>query len=102
MYVTLGPKGCYFANRNCTGEIASPAEIHVVDTTGAGDIFGGSAMSRFLKLNKAPADLTKKELTAITTFACCAASLSTQKHGGITSVVPEAEVRERIARMVQA
>ena len=78
------------------------AEIHVVDTTGAGDIFGGSAMSRFLKLNKAPADLTKKELTAITTFACCAASLSTQKHGGITSVVPEAEVRERIARMVQA
>ena len=102
VYVTLGPKGCYFANRNCTGEIASPAEIHVVDTTGAGDIFGGSAMSRFLKLNKAPADLTKKELTAITTFACCAASLSTQKHGGITSVVPEAEVRERIARMVQA
>lgn len=100
--VTLGPKGCYFANRNCTGEIALPAEIHVVDTTGAGDIFGGSAMSRFLKLNKAPADLTKKELTAITTFACCAASLSTQKHGGITSVVPEAEVRERIARMVQA
>lgn len=102
VYVTLGPKGCYFANRNCTGEIASPAEIHVVDTTGAGDIFGGSAMSRFLKLNKAPADLTKKELTAITTFACCAASLSTQKHGGITSVVPEAEVRERISRMVQA
>lgn len=102
VYVTLGPKGCYFANRNCTGEIDSPAEIHVVDTTGAGDIFGGSAMSRFLKLNKAPADLTKKELTAITTFACCAASLSTQKHGGITSVVPEAEVRERIARMVQA
>ena len=102
VYVTLGPKGCYFANRNCTGEIASPAEIHVVDTTGAGDIFGGSAMSRFLKLNKAPADLTKKELTAITTFACCAASLSTQKHGGITSVVPETEVRERIARMVQA
>ena len=102
VYVTLGPKGCYFANRNCTGEIASPAEIHIVDTTGAGDIFGGSAMSRFLKLNKAPADLTKKELTAITTFACCAASLSTQKHGGITSVVPEAEVRERIARMVQA
>ena len=102
VYVTLGPKGCYFANRNCTGEIALPAEIHVVDTTGAGDIFGGSAMSCFLKLNKAPADLTKKELTAITTFACCAASLSTQKHGGITSVVPEAEVRERIARMVQA
>lgn len=102
VYVTLGPKGCYFANRNCTGEIASPAGIHVVDTTGAGDIFGGSAMSRFLKLNKAPADLTKDELTAITTFACCAASLSTQKHGGITSVVPAAEVQQRIARMIQA
>ena len=34
-----------------------------------------------------------EELRAITRFACCAASLSTQTHGGINSVVPEAEVR---------
>lgn len=91
-YVTLGPKGCHFANRNGCGEVASPSGIQVVDTTGAGDIFGGSAMSRFLKLNKAPDSLTVDEMEAVTRFACCAASLSTQTHGGIFSVVPEERV----------
>ena len=51
----FGHPGRYFANANGCGEAASPSGIHVIDTTGAGDIFGGSAMSRFLKLNKAPA-----------------------------------------------
>ena len=69
---------------------ALPAQV--VDTTGAGDIFGGSAMSRFLKLNKAPDGLTVDEMEAVTRFACCAASLSTQTHGGIFSVVPEEQV----------
>lgn len=92
VYVTLGPKGCHFANRRGCGEVASPAGIHVVDTTGAGDIFGGSAMSRLLRLGKQPAELTAGEMAAITRFACCAASLSTQSHGGITSIVPEADV----------
>ena len=93
VYATLGPKGCHVANRNGSAQVASPSGIHVVDTTGAGDIFGGSAMSQFLRLNKAPEDLTVTEMTAVTRFACCAASLSTQTHGGITSVVPEENVR---------
>lgn len=92
VYATLGPKGCHFANRNGCGEVASPAGIHVVDTTGAGDIFGGSAMSRFLRFAKAPEELTVEEMRAITRFACCAASLSTQTHGGINSVPEEAAV----------
>lgn len=92
VYATLGPKGCHFANRNGCGEVASPAGIHVVDTTGAGDIFGGSAMSRFLRLAKAPEELTVEEMRDVTRFACCAASLSTQTHGGINSVPEEAAV----------
>ncbi len=92
VYATLGPKGCHFANAQGCGEVASPSGIHVVDTTGAGDIFGGSAMSQFLKLNKAPEALTVEELRAVTRFACCAASLSTQTHGGIGSVVEESLV----------
>ena len=93
VYATLGPKGCHVANRNGSCEVPSPTGLHVIDTTGAGDIFGGSAMSQFLRLGKAPEELTVEELRAITRFACCAASLSTQTHGGINSVVPEAEVR---------
>ena len=93
VYATLGPRGCRFANRQGSGEVASPAGIHVVDTTGAGDIFGGSAMSQFLKTGKAPADLTVEEMRAITSFACCAASQSTQTHGGIDRVPDNASVQ---------
>ena len=93
VYATLGPKGCFAANGNGSATVESPAGIHVIDTTGAGDIFGGSAMSQFLRLGKAPAELTAEELRAVTRFACCAASLSTQTHGGITSVPEEAAVR---------
>ena len=92
VYATLGPKGCHAATRAHCVTVSSPSGIHVVDTTGAGDIFGGSAMSRFLRCGKAPADLTEDELTAVVRFACAAASLSTQKHGGITSVPDIEEV----------
>jgi fructokinase len=91
VYVTLGPKGCYARNASACVMVESPSGIHVVDTTGAGDIFGGSAMSQFLKCGKAPSALAQKELESIVTFACTAASLSTQTRGGITSVPsPEA------------
>ena len=90
--ITLGPKGCLAVTRNVSVTVASPAGIRVVDTTGAGDIFGGSAMSQLLQCGKAPAELTEAELTRIVRFACTAASLSTQKHGGITSIPEPNEV----------
>ena len=96
VYATLGPKGCYAATRNASVTVSSPTGIRVVDTTGAGDIFGGSAMSRFLRCGKKPDDLTADDLREIVTFACTAASLSTQKHGGISSVPEEAEVIAKI------
>ena len=86
VYITLGPKGCYAATAAHRVTVSSPSGIHVIDTTGAGDIFGGSAMSQFLSCQKSPSELTEKELTGIVRFACTAASLSTQTHGGITSV----------------
>ena len=94
VYVTMGPRGCYFANHSGSGTTACPTGIHVLDTTGAGDIFGGSAMSRLLKLDKAPEALSAEEMSAITRFACCAASLATRHHGGINSIPEEQEVLE--------
>ena len=96
VYATLGPKGCYVSNRKAGVFVPSPSGIHVVDTTGAGDIFGGSAMSRFVQLKKAPADLTAEDLERIVRFACTAASLSTQKHGGITSVPDISDVEKKL------
>ena len=88
VYATLGAKGCYAANGSASVMVKTPDGIHAVDTTGAGDIFGGSAMSRFLRMNKSPEALNADELREIVRFACCAASLSTQKMGGLSSVVP--------------
>ena len=98
VYATLGPKGCHAATRNAAVTVPSPKGIQVADTTGAGDIFGGSAMSRFLKTGKAPADLTEAELREIVRFACTAASLSTRKHGGISSIPSPEEVEDFLAR----
>ncbi len=95
VYATLGPKGCHAVTAARQVTVSSPSGIRVVDTTGAGDIFGGSAMSQFLQYQKAPAELTEAELTQIVRFACTAASLSTQKHGGITSVPDRQAVTER-------
>ena len=89
--ITLGPKGAYLANRN-GGAAARCPQVKPVDTTGAGDIFGGSAVSRLLKTGKAPERLSVEELAGIAGFACTAASLSTQKTGGIPSIPSEDEV----------
>ena len=97
VYATLGPKGCHAATVSHQITVSSPSGIQVIDTTGAGDIFGGSAMSQFLQCKKAPAELTEAELTHIVRFACTAASLSTQKHGGITSVPDLSDVKQRLA-----
>jgi len=78
--------------------VSSPSGVHVVDTTGAGDIFGGSAMSQFVKCGKKIADLTEDNLRSIVRFACTAASLSTQKHGGISSVPALADVEALMNR----
>ena len=59
--ITMGPKGAYLANQNGAAYAKCP-EVKPIDTTGAGDIFGGSAVSRLLKTGKAPEKLTEEEL----------------------------------------
>ena len=86
VFVTCGAEGCWFQNKTASGHVPSLSGISVVDTTGAGDIFGGSAVSQLLKYGKAPAELNEEELKAIVSFACTAAGLSTTKPGGISSV----------------
>ena len=83
VFVTMGEKGCYYKNRNCSGTVKSEIKVTPVDTTGAGDIFGGTAAAMILKSGKHPKDLTKEELHNIAAKACTVASLSTEQHGGM-------------------
>ncbi len=96
--VTCGANGCVFMNERASGHVPSLAGIDVVDTTGAGDIFGGSALHKLLEYGKAPQTLKEDELREIVAFACTAAGLSTTKHGGISSVPSLEEVAARLRR----
>lgn len=90
VFVTCGAEGCFFKNAAAEGHVPSLKGINVVDTTGAGDIFGGSALWKLLQLDKAPEALNEAELRSVVRFACTSAGLSTTKPGGISSI-PEYE-----------
>ncbi len=92
VFITLGKNGCFFANGNGCGRVPGITGLKTIDTTGAGDIFGGSAVCKLLQTGKAPEELAPTEIEAIARFACTAASLSTTRPGGIFSVPEEAEV----------
>ena len=98
VFVTCGPEGCWFDNGTARGMTPSLRDIKVLDTTGAGDIFGGSAMWKLLQTGKAPADLTEADLRDVTAFACTSAGLSTTRPGGISSVPAYEEVLSRMGK----
>ena len=96
VFVTCGADGCFFKNANAEGRVPSLSGIHVIDTTGAGDIFGGSAIWKLLQTGKDPAELEEAELRGIVRFACTSAGLSTTRPGGISSVPDYAEILNRL------
>ena len=96
VFVTCGPDGCYFANENACGHVPGLSNIKVVDTTGAGDIFGGSAVYKLLSFRQAPEELTEAQIREAVTFACTVAGLSTTKPGGISSVPSREEVEKNL------
>ena len=99
VFVTCGAEGCFFKNAVAAGHVPSLSGISVIDTTGAGDIFGGSALWKLLQTGKAPESLTESELRDIVSFACTAAGLSTTKSGGISSVPDyETVLRQQLPR----
>lgn len=86
VFVTCGKDGCYFSNGTACGHVPGLSGLNVKDTTGAGDIFGGSAVWKLLQTNAAPEKLTETQLREIVAFACTSAGLSTTRAGGISSV----------------
>lgn len=93
--ITMGPKGAYITNGRASAIVSCP-QVHPIDTTGAGDICGGAAVSRLLKLGRPWEKLTKEELSMVARFATTAASLSTEKRGGIPAIPAEETVLAQI------
>lgn len=98
VFVTCGADGAYFRTASAAGKAPGLTGLKAVDTTGAGDIFGGSAVWKLLQTGKAPEELSREELEDITAFACTAAGLSTEKFGGASSVPEYAEVAARMGK----
>ena len=97
VFVTCGGEGCFFHSARAHGHEAGLSALQVVDTTGAGDIFGGSAVWKLLQTGKAPQALSEAELRGIVRFACTAAGLSTTKQGGLSSIPTLEQVQARLA-----
>ena len=96
VFATCGAKGCFYNNRRAQGFVPALNDIKVIDTVGAGDIFGGSAMFRLLSAGKKIEELGKEDLDDIVRFACTSAGLSTTKHGGIPSIPSLQEVEDAL------
>ena len=96
VFVTCGAEGCFFKNAVAEGHVPSLSGIKVIDTTGAGDIFGGSAVWKLLQTGKCPGELNAAELTDVVRFACTSAGISTTRSGGISSVPEYEEVLNRM------
>ncbi len=92
LYITKGNKGCYYETAKARGMMGIYDIGRPLDTTGAGDIFGGSAAYAFLKKGKAIEALDDSDLRDIVSFATVSSGLSTMKLGGISSVPKLEEV----------
>lgn len=83
--ITDGPNGAYFAAKDFSGHVPS-LDVKAVDTTGAGDIFFGSFISKFIKSGKPVSDLALSDVKSFTEFATANAGKSTLKKGGLPSI----------------
>lgn len=96
VFVTCGAEGCFFKNPQAEGHVPSLSDVKVIDTTGAGDILGGSAVWKMLQHNKVLNLLSEEELHQIVQFTCTAAGISSTKGGGISSIPAYPTIMERM------
>ena len=91
LFVTCGSEGAWYFGKDGSGFL--PAfSVSAIDTNGAGDIFGASALARLLKTGKPQQQLSKADLFAATRYASAAAAISTTRHGAIPSIPAPDEV----------
>ncbi len=96
--VTLGSEGVYYRYENggtvFDGRVGSP-KVDAVDTTGAGDSFGGGLLYRLTRKEN-PLDFTHEELRESMEFACAVAARCVTKRGGLPALPVLSEVEKLI------
>ncbi|MBR2634665.1 MAG: carbohydrate kinase [Clostridia bacterium] len=93
VFVTCGADGCVFCNPIAKGKVPGIDSFRRKDTTGAGDIFGGSVLFKLLRFREDPALLSEEKLREAAHFACVSAGMSTTRSGGISSVPSIEEIQ---------
>lgn len=91
--VTLGKAGSRAYYKGMRVEAAGFIQEHTIETTGAGDTFGGCMLNYVLQHGLE--DLTEENLKELLTFANAAASLITTRKGAL-AVMPSREEVERM------
>lgn len=91
---TKGEHGAevYYQDKKAVTEIPN---VKAIDTTGAGDAFAGSFLSKLLNHSNLD-EITEEELSEMATFATNYASLTTTKTGAISSYLTEEEYKNLI------
>lgn len=94
VFITLGPKGCFFRCKAGTGRL--PAyDTKVVDTTGSGDAFLGGVLTAILDRGIERLDsFTLEEMNTVADYGSRAGSLAASQKGGIPSMPDRAKMEE--------
>ncbi|MBF0713795.1 carbohydrate kinase [Gemella sp. GH3] len=92
---TKGENGSEVYSNNFVVETDVP-KVKVIDTTGAGDAFAGSFLTKLLSVENIT-NINREDLKYLANFATNYATLTTTKNGAISSYVTEEEFNNIIA-----
>ena len=99
VFVTLGPKGCFFRCAGGNGKLPT-YDTKVIDTTGSGDAFLGGALVSLLEQGVCVDRITLAELEKAADFGNCAGALAATKKGAIPAM-PDRQAMEDCQKTVK-
>ena len=85
LFVTLGPRGCFYRAGRHTGSIPT-YEVRTIDTTGAGDAFLAGLLYKLTDLDRKPISLEADDLREMVELANAAGALTTTRRGAIPAI----------------
>lgn len=96
MFITLGPKGAFYCYKGICGSMPT-YDVRVVDTTGSGDAFIGTALGQIAAL---PADgfykMDEAELREIVAYSNAGGAMTSRMKGAIPAIPTTEQILECI------